>query len=653
MAYLNTPNLVFTGDFIADTSTVNNDVRHYQNSSFQPYFQELPDPNDPNIMNGWWNPTGGNVFAFQNCNVQQISFPDGSVQHVAGGTDAVLSKLVGGPEGRATGKMLDMDPQWQMSSQLWCVKLRIYSDNNELFLSGDFAVSGFRDLQMRQTDGGAANGQPMGGGWTSVLTNVAWGDAAAGSPFLSALKNTTQNNILSIQLNMFGFYYSHNDGRFTMGRMIGTIGPWFAKEPKTFAPCRRLYGVMDWGNANIFFQYSNFLVDHANASLNIDVGGSFPIADSMGTIAGNTVYTLGILNAGSDFVPPASGDWQPVYLQPGDFQTIGDINYTSGNNNWLNTTGGILQLKLTESQLQLLAGHQLVLVTPSTTNPGSFVMVCRESIGGYNFRADNHNERLENGLTKNIELYAYQWGKPVAGYDFTFAIQPKTQAFFGGQTTGRHAPTAPIPYVNVPTDGLTFGTPGPTDTNGKCVLSIAGNKINNPRGYLDGQIYYISYNLTVAPADAAAYGMDAIYISLRDYYQPPAEPTWDDVSGVLSQFGNVYPLMSKFIVDLGSAPAVLSKKDILIYAFTRDIDDPFYMPVTRDLSDAMRRTIVKWLNNPLPGKEDQVGQLSEAVAAATGPLDESDEIKRTKQLTEAKNGSMRFRALPADPFLSI
>jgi hypothetical protein len=124
-------------------------------------------------MNGWWNPTGGNVFAFQNCNVQQISFPDGSVQHVAGGTDAVLSKLVGGPEGRATGKMLDMDPQWQMSSQLWCVKLRIYSDNNELFLSGDFAVSGFRDLQMRQTDGGAANGQPMGGGWTSVLTNDA------------------------------------------------------------------------------------------------------------------------------------------------------------------------------------------------------------------------------------------------------------------------------------------------------------------------------------------------------------------------------------------------------------------------------------------------------------------------------------------------
>jgi len=454
MSYLNSPNLVFTGDFAADTSTVNNDVRHYDNSTFESYFQEPAIPDDSNGTNGWWNPQGGNVFNFQNCSVQQLCFPDGSRQNISNGSDPILGQLVGGPEGRATGKMLDMDPQWQMASELWCVSLRLYTQKNELLFSGEIRVSGFRDLQMRQQQGDNVNRQPLGGGWTSILTNVIWGDEASKSPFLMQLKNATEDNSLSIQLNMYGFYYTHKDGRFGMGRIIGTIGPWFNTEPKTFAPNRRLYGVMDWGGAT-FLQYSNFLVDTKNASIAIDLGGSFPIQDSLGTIKDNNQYILGVLKGSSDFVPSKTVGVN--YLSDTDFVTLDILDYTTGDNSWLNTTGGIVKINgLTSQQITLLDDHQLVLVSPSNKNPGQYNLVCREAIDGINVRADNLNARLEYQETAKINLYAYQWGLALPDTKITFELQPKTQAFFGGQMNGSKMPKAAIPYINTPASGISF-----------------------------------------------------------------------------------------------------------------------------------------------------------------------------------------------------
>ncbi len=40
MSYLGNLRLVFSGDFQADVSTVNNDVRHYDTYSFESRFQE-------------------------------------------------------------------------------------------------------------------------------------------------------------------------------------------------------------------------------------------------------------------------------------------------------------------------------------------------------------------------------------------------------------------------------------------------------------------------------------------------------------------------------------------------------------------------------------------------------------------------------------
>lgn len=48
MSYLDAPRLHFSGWFQADVSTINNDVRTFQNASFVPKYQQLN-------QNGSWN----------------------------------------------------------------------------------------------------------------------------------------------------------------------------------------------------------------------------------------------------------------------------------------------------------------------------------------------------------------------------------------------------------------------------------------------------------------------------------------------------------------------------------------------------------------------------------------------------------------------
>ena len=62
MSYLDSPRIHFRGWFQADVSTINNDVRFFQNDSFVPEYQQLD-------TNGSWNPRGTAVFRILDCSV--------------------------------------------------------------------------------------------------------------------------------------------------------------------------------------------------------------------------------------------------------------------------------------------------------------------------------------------------------------------------------------------------------------------------------------------------------------------------------------------------------------------------------------------------------------------------------------------------------
>ena len=629
MSYLHLPRLTFSGDFISDVSTVNNDTQHYNNATFEPSFQ-IPAASG---TDGWWNPDGGATFGFQNCQVMQVINEDGTV--VADPTlDNIIGQVVAGAEGRNSGKMVDLDPDNQMVSALWGVTFRILTAENELLLEGKIKPTSFRDLQQRQTNGGKPNGQALGATWTSVLEEVVWGAQADTSPFLYALRQKTQQNKISINLNAFGYYYTHTDGRFSLGRILGSIGPWFENEPELFAPARRLYGVYQNGNV---FGGSNFLFDQQNARLSVDLGSSFPVSDSMGTINFNSKLFLAISKQPVNNPPSPNNTLIPESA----VTIIGQVPYMQGVKNWLNNTCGIVDLfNLSTDVMAALENNQLLLVVSNNSN--QYLLVAREAIGGYVCRADNFVQRIDTNQTVNVNLYAYQFGKPLADQAITLTMEPPTP------NTPKDLNQPPISETygnNNPQDGLTFSASCTTNSNGMAQIAITGNSINSPRVYIDGQIYWIDYD-TVGNSsnDPAMPGPNPMSITahLRDDFAIPENPVWSDIAPIMIQFANLYPIMSKFFINFADPHALIAKKEILKFAFTRDILDPIYMPVTRDLSENKRLTILKWLDNPVIDdgtKAKGLGQLKTSVS----PLDNvalTDKQKQFKEATKAKNGSL-------------
>ncbi|MDW3196006.1 MAG: hypothetical protein R8G66_26785 [Cytophagales bacterium] len=608
MSYLNTPRLVFSGDFLSDVSTVNNDPAHYNNATFEPNFQEW----GQGAANGWWNPEGGAVFDFQNCTIQKLTYADGS-EAISAKESPLIGQLIQGAEGRTTGKMVDLDPQQQGVSALWAVHLRITTSDNELILDGELTTVSFRDLQMRQTnDAKTENGQALGGSWTTTLFNIQWGEKANDYRFFKELRNTTQGNKLSLNLNAFGYFYNRYQydekgkvteelqPRYTLGFLLGAIGPWFEGEPETFAPARRLYGTHNKSATGFqtYFSNTNFQFDAAASSLTMDFGSSFPIVNATGKVNLNLKLLVAVTTQSLTNSVNASR----VIIKKKDFASnyhaIGELDYTNGAE-WLPQTGGIVEFKnIDAATAQVLASNQVVLL--SELDNGNYALVARESIGGYNVRADNFVLRLDTDEQVSVNFYAYQWGNPLAAGTVDLNLQPPTPV----TPKGPNSPISEVPGNNYPVDGLSFSA-SIEITNGSGILPITGNAIHNPRGYIDGQIYWIEYALRGVGEDPAIgpFNNEYITIHLYDYFKVPDEPIWSDIAEIMIQYGNLYPIMSKFIANLGDPEAVIARKELLHFAFGLELTDSMYMPVTRDLSAAKKETILKWLENPIIGTE--------------------------------------------------
>ncbi len=630
MSYLNDPKIIFTGDFKSDVSTVNNDVRHYDNSSFQKRFQL---PSVGKVQNGWWNPEGGANFTFLNCTVKKGFLPNGQIFDDK--QDLIIGTIVSGSTDKPAGKMVDLDPQMQMTSELWALSIRFSTAEGELLLEGDLQPTGFRDLQQRQfprddtrtaQQNYVRNRQPLGASWTSVLTNLKWGSKANKSILLKTLKSKTQGGKLSVNLNGFGYYYSHVDGRFSMGKIIGTIAPWIKGEPNLFAPARRLYGTI--GN---YFGYINYLYDDQNKRVNIDLGNSLPINGPLGKADIHfPKIKFGISKLKSvDY--PTGGSTQPV-IASDNILEIGTLNL-EGDPDWLAQSGGIISYNLSTDGQTLIKDHQLLLYVEDGAKN---IVYARESIDGLFMRADKNVFRMD--LPKDVQhtdFYAYQWGKPLPGAEIEVQLKPPMKGQGGGPSSDPRPPKAPIPVINIPTGKIELTKSIRTDKNGfaKCTLDANDLKKFKPRGYIDGQIYLYDYGIS-GVNNLDQYSLDWLFVHLRSPYSIPAKPTWKDVAPIWIQFGNLYPIMSKYIVDMSVREEVLKHKNILLFAFTRGINEPMYMPVTRDMSKGQINTLIKWLKDHSADEKLTKKDLAVAFKPQSYKLPKSLKNKQLDSLSE-------------------
>jgi len=556
MSYLSQPRMVFSGRFFTDPSTVNNDPHHFDTEQFRSGYQQP----GPGASNGWWNPNGSATFRLVDCSITRVVYSDGSVA-VSPEEDPIVGQALTGSDGRVEGKLVDLDPEQQMVSQIWGLSMLLGANP---IARSRFRVAPFAEIFVRYPEGGPDSF--FSAYYQSILEGVEWDTGKIdGSRLINELGAGSPTD-LSVKFNVDAYDDTRGSDTFNTGRIVGAIGPHTPGEPHHFTLGRRLDAPGGAGGMNPVAHAAlagNVLtVDVGNALTTAALGGSFADVGFMAVYAGDTM--------------------------------LGSIPYL--DNGFYSQTAGIVDLELSAAQAAVAAAEPLS-ITTTPFGQSTSVLFC-EAKDGRTVRADNFVYRLDHGETDTADLWATEFGRPLADTKISLAFD--NTAVMGQQTQG----PVPGPPAGTPEDAVVFPDSVTTDATGRAAVDLRGELVTNPRTYIPGQVYGLAYEIgdhvPPRPPQLSRTGSDLLNLLLWTKYDAPKEPTWiDDVAPILTQYAELYPVM-KPIVDLGNFASVVEKRELLLNVFTSPVDDPNYMPVTRDLSTAKRNMLVSWLSEKEP-----------------------------------------------------
>lgn len=610
MSYLNPLRLHFSGQFQTNVSTVNNDAAHFDNAAFLASYQGMQG-NGMRPPNGWFNPQGDAAFRLLGCTIGSAFVSGASVPT----SDPVLGCIVADSDGSVPGKLVDLDPEQQLVSEIWGLQVRIADSEGNTLMKGDFEPAAFMDIWDRATGSGGGDTN-AGAMYQSVLTNLAWGDVSA-SNFLTKLQQeAAATGMLSIKFNMDGINMDFTAPDFMCGRITGTIGPAAANEPKHLVIGRQ-FMASPTTNPNIqvnFFVPAGGLnfcvgwVDADNAMLYVDLGNALSTNIPGGTLNDLGDLTVSIYDPIATPIDPA-GTMIPI----GTIPATGTDGYSDPS--WYPTTAGVATLPLTSDQLTMLKFRTLAI-------SGNSGILIAEAPSGAFLRADCFVYRMSPTQTQSINVYAMQYGQPLAGTSVAFTLDPsqlQTQ-----QTPDQWPFVGAAPDVGVPITAITFNGSAPTDSNGIAVLEVAAGDPGNIRWFNNGADFGIDgqlYGIRAAFADSSLQDGPVNQWNFTSFllwsgFTPSNPVTWTDVQPIFQQYANLYPVMLRFL-NLACYDDVKAHSGLLSLAFGLPVGDPNSMPVTRDLSPAKRAAILAWLQDPLPGEVPQ--PAPRAFAAAEAP----------------------------------
>jgi len=565
MSYLNTPRLTFSGQFQADPSTVNNDPTHYNNQTFEPSFQDYQSATD---LNGWWNPDGTGNWRFMGCKVTSVTYQDGTSTN-----DPLLDPIIGmsimDTDTRTAGKIVDLDSQQQMVSELWGFMVRIVSQDGTTMMKGDYDVAPFTNIWFNRSVDLSAD-SAAAAIYQSVVKNIKWNNSYLNSRYLNELRSVSGRQ-LSIQFTVDRYNGDNTSPQFTLGRIVGSIGPSDESEPKQFVLGRQLFPASQRSTVN----YATALVDEKLKQIVLDMGNSLQFS------------TGGVVNETRDLRLMVS-------LSGGNLIEIGKINYSSPD--WYMGTSGICTFPLSDEQLAQIQQNPIVIMQAVTTPSDAFTLentttyapVMTEST--QYVRADKFVFRLNPADKCTVNFYATNLGKALPNAQIL--IQDATAATLGPDQT----PPVGTPALEE------FSRQNPveitTDENGQATLTFVAPDPGNPRGYIDGQVYGLSYNLSTQKFSDCN---QSNFISLLIFSGEPSPqfvPDWDNfIQPIMQQYANLYPLMSKGIFNLADKMVVDNNAQILKLVFSKDIHDSNFMPATRDLSAYKTKVILDYLQS--------------------------------------------------------
>jgi hypothetical protein len=605
MSYLNALRLHFAGQFQANVSTVNNDPAHFNNAAFiMPNYQTMEGP-QMNPPNGWFNPQGDATWRFLGCRVTAAWMPSGQVS----APDPVLNYIVADSDGQVTAKLVDLDSEQQLTSEIWGLQVRIADAEGNTLMQGDFETAAFEDIWDRATGSGGGDNS-AGAMYQSLLTNLQWGNVAASS-FLTELQQAASDDLLSIKFNVDAINMDFTSPHFMCGRIAGTIGPATADEPQQMVIGRQFMASPSTTAQNVNFfvpaggiNYCVGVLDTSTSCFYLDLGNALSTSTPGGAVNDMGDLTLSVYDPTITPANPA-GITTPL-------GTIPASEY-SQDLTWYARTAGVVALPLSAAQLQAIASLQLVL----TGNEG--VIISEWSSGAF-VRADCFVYRLSPNQQIQIPVYATQWGQPLAGAVISFEADPSQLQSTAG---GGFPYVADGPQVAIPADALSFNATATTDSNGRAVLTLNTTDPGKPRNFnngadygIDGQIYGIRPGFAASHQYSGPVNQwNFISILLWSGFTPSNPVTWwSDLQPIFQQYANLYPVMNRFL-NLADYDSVVANAGLLLLAFGLNPDNPNAMPVTRDLSPAKRAAILSWLKNPQLGTPPAVTTAPKAAVA--------------------------------------
>src|SRR5262249_16327954 len=174
-----------------------------------------------------------------------------------------------------------------------------------------------------------------------------------------------------------------------------------------------------------------------------------------------------------------------------NFELLGEIDYSADG--WLFGTSGIHAVPLTESQLKSAQTAPLALAAeqPSGTN----LFAIRESADGLFSCPEEFVQRIDSPDKSSVVVHTAQYGKALPAANVQLSLLPPQSGVGIGNPNAPNQPKAPVPVIGTEPQLLSFLASVPSDNTGRATVDITVSALDNPRGYLDGQIYLISYGI--------------------------------------------------------------------------------------------------------------------------------------------------------------
>jgi hypothetical protein len=567
MSYLDVPRLHFSGTFTANPSTINNDPTNYD-----PSLVNGPDPNPENIgLVLSWNPYGSHAFTIS---AQVTSFVDSSGQLHAGGDPLIGASFASYMPQQNPAKLVDLDTQQQGVTRLFGLYLQLtLAGGGSAVLQGLWENGGtLLNLWTRVPSG--QGDSAYGGAFQSVLKNLQW-STIAGSSLLQQLQEAAGQG-LSVRLNTYGYQNLNTSPGFRTGLITGTIGPQLAGEPLHLTPRLLLppnpsSPVLAWAPAKVNSQVTTVTIDLGNSIPEQSPGGP-PV--QLGTLeaavlSGSTPTSLGTIDLGS-----------------------------------LQQTAGVVQFPITSQQ----AGQPLAILVNGTPQ------LAENSNGSY-IDVDGASLYMNPGDQASVNVWATSFGSPAAGVSVPLGLVPN-----------------PPPKGfdnNTPASALTFPDSVKTGADGSASIPLQASdpsELPPARQNIGGQLYFLGGFWQVNNVGPGPLNVKLLTPSAS---ANTTNPTWSNVQPILFKYYYLYGYMAS-IVDLSNYDDVAQNAQIIKHVLLLDFGDPNYMPVSREMSNADRQTLLTWIANGCPA-----GNLEETELFAGAP-------------EESKPGSVRLR--PENPW---